>query len=71
VSESPVRRLLSHVDLRVRERTTANVFYGALFKELGATGINIGENFTTIFYDDGSARPSTASAPCLRRSARR
>jgi catechol 2,3-dioxygenase-like lactoylglutathione lyase family enzyme len=59
VTDSKIPRLLSHVDLRVRDRTTANVFYGALFKELGATGINIGQNFTTIFYDDGSGGDST------------
>ena len=59
MSTSSVRRLLSHIDLRVRDRSTANGFYGALFKELGATGINIGQNFTTIFYDDGSGGDST------------
>lgn len=53
MSQTPVPRLLSHIDLRVRDRTTANVFYGALFKELGATGVDIGTNFTTLFYDDG------------------
>jgi catechol 2,3-dioxygenase-like lactoylglutathione lyase family enzyme len=59
VSALSVPRLLSHVDLRVRDRTMANVFYGALFKELGATGVNIGTNFTTLFYDDGSGGDST------------
>jgi catechol 2,3-dioxygenase-like lactoylglutathione lyase family enzyme len=59
VSQTPVPRLLSHIDLRVRDRSMANVFYGALFKELGATGVNIGTNFTTLFYDDGSGGEGT------------
>jgi catechol 2,3-dioxygenase-like lactoylglutathione lyase family enzyme len=53
VTDSKIPRLLSHIDLRVRDRTTANIFYGALFKELGATGVNIGTNFTTLGYEDG------------------
>jgi catechol 2,3-dioxygenase-like lactoylglutathione lyase family enzyme len=59
VSDSSVPRLLSHVDLRVRDRTRANVFYGALFRELGATGVDIGQNFTTLFYDAGRGGEGT------------
>ncbi len=55
MSESSVPRLFSHIDLRVRNRAAANEFYGALFRELGATGINVGTNFTTIAFDDESA----------------
>jgi catechol 2,3-dioxygenase-like lactoylglutathione lyase family enzyme len=46
-------RLLSHIDLRVRDRNAANAFYTKLFEAIGTTGMNIGEHFTTFYYDDG------------------
>jgi catechol 2,3-dioxygenase-like lactoylglutathione lyase family enzyme len=41
-----VKRLLSHIDLRVRDRERATVFYDALFAPLGMRG-SAGAEFTS------------------------
>ncbi|MBC5825575.1 MAG: VOC family protein [Candidatus Eremiobacteraeota bacterium] len=55
----PDRKLLSHVDLRVRNRARAVAFYDAIFKELGATAQH-GEDFTEYRFrsrDTGAGQP--------------